>query len=242
MIYLPSEYFDLAKIADSGQCFRWKNLGDSNWLVPSLDTQLLVSAHNDEIALHCSDSEYNQTWRQFFDIDSDYAVYHAAALSSSLPFLIAAAEFSKGIRILRQDLWETVLSFIISQNNNIPRIKLCLNRIIDRFGHFPAPAEITIGSLSGLGLGYRDNYLYDAAAKFSYDMTEFRQILGVGPKVANCIELFGLGRKDAFPRDVWIKRVESLHFDGHFPENRFPGFAGVMQQYLFYYGKNLPKL
>ncbi|MDR2605944.1 MAG: DNA-3-methyladenine glycosylase 2 family protein [Oscillospiraceae bacterium] len=238
MIYFPNEYFDPAKIAASGQCFRWQNLDGGEWLVPAFGTELHIGERGGDIALDCSQDEFERIWKSYLDIESDYGAYHRAALNSELPYLITAAEYSKGIRILRQDLWETVLSFIISQNNNIPRIRLCLNRIIERFGHLPEPSEIAEGTLDGLGLGYRDRYIYDAAKRLTPDMTDFRSIVGVGPKVANCIELYGLGRKDAFPRDVWIKRIEKEHFNGRFPEELFPGFAGVMQQYLFYYGKS----
>ncbi|MDR0818644.1 MAG: hypothetical protein LBN43_03620 [Oscillospiraceae bacterium] len=238
MIIIKNDYFDLDKIADSGQCFRWNKVSENTYEIPAFNRVLTISQNGGEVSLDCSREDYDAIWNAYFDIDSDYEAYHSAAVSSGLPFLEAAANYSKGIRILRQDLWETALSFVISQNNNIPRIKLCLNRVIERFGCFPEPGDLSEGSLAGLKLGYREDYIYDLAKRFTPDFTDFLSVKGIGPKVYNCIALFGLGRKDAFPRDVWIKRVELEQFGGRFPEERFAGFAGVMQQYLFYYGKN----
>ncbi|MDR2360274.1 MAG: hypothetical protein LBD85_03200 [Oscillospiraceae bacterium] len=239
MIYLDAEYCDLRKIADSGQCFRWHNAANNIWEIPAFERVLTAQISGNDVVLDCSEDDFREVWSSYFDNDSNYSEYHSAILGAELPYLTAAAVTAKGIRILRQDLWEITVSFIISQCNNIPRIKQCLNRIIERFGHFPKPFEITRGSLEGLGLGYRDEYIYDAAEKFSGAMTDFRAINGVGAKVNSCIQLYGLGRKDAFPRDTWIKRVEREQFGGRFPEELFAGFAGVAQQYLFYHARNL---
>ncbi|MDR2530851.1 MAG: hypothetical protein LBC65_04855 [Oscillospiraceae bacterium] len=236
MVILNGEYLDPGKIADSGQCFRWQRVDEHTYRVPAFGRELIIAQRGDEVTLDCSQPELDSTWGAYLDIDGDYDGYHRAAIGSGLPFLADAANFSKGIRILRQDVWETAFSFIISQNNNIPRIKLCLERVVERFGRFPEPSDVVAGSLAGLKLGYREGYLYDLAERYAPGFTEFRSVKGVGPKVCACIELFALARKDAFPRDVWIKRVEREQFDGRFPEERFPGFAGVMQQYLFYYG------
>jgi N-glycosylase/DNA lyase len=235
MIHINGEYFDLNKIADSGQCFRWRELEPNRYEVPAFDTVLTLSQSGGTVTLDCSQAEYDELWHGYFDMDSDYSAYHLAAAESGFDYLIRAAEHSNGIRVLRQDLWETLVSFIISQRNNIPRIKTCINRIVERFGHFPTPPELQRGTLVGAGLGYRDEYLYDAAERFSPEMTDFRAIKGVGEKVENCVELFGLGKKAAFPRDVHILRIEQDHFNGRFPEERFEGFAGVLQQFLFYY-------
>ena len=147
------------------------------------------------------------------------------------------------------------MSFIISQNNNIPRIKGCIEKLCERFGGFPSAGRIARSGpkgLDGMGLGYRQDYIIDAAIAYhgngdgsterilrglTYEeamryLTTWR---GIGPKVANCICLYGLGHKEAFPRDVWIKRIEAEHFGGHFPEGDYPGYAGVLQQYIFFY-------
>ncbi|MDR1408814.1 MAG: hypothetical protein LBJ12_00780 [Oscillospiraceae bacterium] len=235
---IQNEYLSLKKIASSGQCFRWRRLGNDKYEILAFGRMLIAEQAGNIIMLDCSEEEFYTLWHEYFDLDCDYSQYHRAAEESGLEFLKQASEYSRGIRILRQELWETLVSFIISQNNNIPRICLCLERIIARFGHFPAQGEITEDSLEGLGLGYRDGYLYDAARQFSPDMQDFSLICGVGPKVNSCVRLFGLSKKDEFPRDVWIKRLETEHFGGRFPEERFAGFAGVMQQFLYYYGRS----
>ena len=149
------------------------------------------------------------------------------------------------------------MSFIISQNNNIPRIKGCIEKLCGRFNGFPSAYQILKHDregLDGLGLGYRQEYILEAAFMYSCCTEEYLRSLtyegamkfftswhGIGPKVANCICLFGLGHKEAFPRDVWIKRIEAEHFGGRFPKENYSGFAGVLQQYIFFYERNKKK-
>lgn len=173
-------------------------------------------------------------------------------------YIWEAERAARGIRILRQDLWEVIVSFLISQNNNIPRIRQSLEKMCERFGGFPSAQQIAKSGpkgMSGLGLGYRDKYIIDAAITYcgdgdgtterilkslSYDdaMKYLLTWQGVGEKVANCICLYGLGHKEAFPRDVWIKRIEAEHFGGHFPDEDFPEYAGVLQQFIYYYERS----
>jgi N-glycosylase/DNA lyase len=252
MQIIKTPQLDLAKIADSGQCFLWEQVSPGTFVIPAFGKTLTAVQLEDGIALDCSEEEKNSFWNAYFDIDFNYEVCYNVAVNSELPYLGNSARYSSGIRILRQELWETALSFIISQNNNIPRIRGCLKRIIERYGHMPKPSEITLEGVFGLGLGYRDSYIVNAAENFrNSDFTDIltaadyesakKQLLaikGIGNKVADCICLYGLGHKSAFPRDVWIRRVEKEHFNGHFPDERFEGYAGVLQQYLFYYGRN----
>jgi endonuclease III len=170
-------------------------------------------------------------------------------------------ETAQGIRILRQDPWETIASFIISQRNNIPRIKGTIERLCQVYGQgipyngslvytFPTPEAIANApkeELEALGAYYRAEYLIEAArnhqgrtdAGAAADREEAYKtltgFLGIGPKVANCICLFGLHFTEAFPRDTWISRIEENHYHGHFPVHKYPGTAGIMQQYMFYY-------
>ena len=186
-----------------------------------------------------------------------------------------AVSYGDGIRILNQDLWEAVISFIISASNNIPRIKGIIERLCENFGkqisymgktYYTFPDTDTIYSLSKEDLsvirsGFRDKYIMDAADKFkSGTLTEeyikslstpdakkaLMTINGVGNKVSDCILLFGLGRVDSFPVDVWIKRImEYCYFDGEqsipaisaFAEKHFGDIGGFAQQYLFFYEK-----
>ncbi|MDR0937330.1 MAG: 8-oxoguanine DNA glycosylase [Oscillospiraceae bacterium] len=252
MQIIKTPQLDLAKIAASGQCFLWENPAPGTFVIPAFGKILTAVQLEDGIELDCSEEEKNIFWNDYFDIDFNYEVCYNVAVSCDLPYLGNSARYSSGIRILKQELWETALSFIISQNNNIPRIRGCLKRITERYGRLPDPGEITPDGLQGLGLGYRDSYIVNAAEHFkSRDFTDAlkaqtyenakKQLLaikGIGNKVADCICLYGLGHKSAFPRDVWIRRVEKEHFNGHFPDERFDGYAGVLQQYLFYYGRS----
>lgn len=167
-----------------------------------------------------------------------------------------ACKFAGGIRLLRQDSWECLISFIISQNNNIPRIKGIIDRLCENYGCFPTALEMskeTPDSLGYLRSGFRAKYLCDAANMVSsgnIDLKDvaaapidearaaLKKIKGVGPKVAECVLLFGMHRTDAFPIDVWIKRVLAEYYP-----NGFPAFAkenaGIAQQYLFHYIRNL---
>ncbi|MCL2023579.1 MAG: 8-oxoguanine DNA glycosylase [Oscillospiraceae bacterium] len=242
MITIHNKHLDLEKIAHSGQCFLWERREDGVWKIPAFGKELLARQEGDAIVFHCSHEDFHSLWHTYFDLEQDYAQYHNCAENAGFAYLKDASEFSVGIRILKQEKWETLVSFIISQNNNIPRITTCLKRIIKRFGGFPLPRNLTAGSLAGLGLGYREEYLYDAARRYSPEMEDFSEILGVGPKVNSCVRLFALAKKDEFPRDVWIKRIEGEHFGGRFPVEKFPGFAGVMQQFLFYFGRRYSRL
>ena len=170
-----------------------------------------------------------------------------------------------GIRILQQDLWEMIISFLISQQNNITRIKKCIENISREFGEkkesstgaeyyaFPtaqALASATEEQLRECNLGYRAKYVLDTARKVFfgdislesiYDMTyknarkELLNLYGVGEKVADCICLFGLHQLDAFPIDTHIRQALDAHYKRGFPNRRYKGFRGVMQQYIFYY-------
>lgn len=258
MLKITSTFCDLDKIAESGQCFRWKKIREHAYEIPAFGKVLKVRQdyENGHLYFDCTQEEYDTIWKDYFDFDTDYEQYERDALaqSSTNQYLRDAIAASRGIRILKQDLWETIVSFIISQNNNIPRIKGCIERLCDRFGGFPEPQQILergLEGLDGLGLGYRQEYIFRAAILYngsserfwsSFTYQEAMRFLtswhGVGPKVANCICLFGLAKKEAFPRDVWIKRIETNYFNGHFPEENYPGYAGVLQQYIFFYERN----
>lgn len=166
-------------------------------------------------------------------------------------YLKTAYEFGSGIRILRQDLWEVIVSFIISQNNNIPRIKRSVERLCENNGgRFPDAHDLQNLSFIGCGLGYRDEYLRAIAKGWSdwdrryppqnYD--EWKLLLkgfkGVGEKVSNCVCLFSLHYLDAFPIDVHIKRILDREYSGDMPEWGKSKYAGLFQQFIFYYELN----
>ncbi len=179
------------------------------------------------------------------------------------PFLWKAAEYEKGIRILRQDPWEMLITFIISQNRNIPAIRssvellstMCGDRRIDRRGMeyhvFPRPSQIVAISNEGLSdcrLGYRCQYVRAAAeavsdgtinldhlkqANDTATMRALTGLFGVGPKVASCVSLFGLHHTDAFPVDVWMKRILAEQYPNGYPYERYSPYNGIYQQYMF---------
>ncbi len=253
-------YFELADTLDCGQAFRWSQNEDGSWSGIAGGRYLRLRKSGDSLILDNTPlSEYENFWKTYFDMDRDYGEVITGI--SSDPLLKRIAEAGKGIRILRQESWEALCSFIISQNNNIPRIKGIIARLCEGYGEsceggFGFPSAESIAALSPeelapLRCGFRARYIIDAAertASGSYDTelllngdidsarAELEKTLGVGPKVADCTLLFGYGRIDAFPRDVWIKRAMSTLFDGKLPEVALP-YAGIVQQYLFQFAR-----
>ena len=185
-------------------------------------------------------------------------MYFDTIYNSNDDFLKRAADYGNGMRILRQDYWETLVSFIISQNNNIPRIKKSIEALCKKFGKpmtkygityysFPSQSDVyNIGleDLADLGLGYRDKYIYHI---FKYPCwikpnTEILLTLpGIGPKVASCIMLFGAHDLTQCPIDTWMKKVLSEVYNNKFDFTPYAGFEGYVQQLMFYYYRNLHK-
>ncbi|MBE6728312.1 MAG: DNA-3-methyladenine glycosylase 2 [Ruminococcaceae bacterium] len=254
------ENFDIAATLDCGQAFRWETDG-SRWYGVAFDRELTLEKIDDTIILYnTTEKDFNEIWYNYFDLDRNYAEI-IKQLSTDSRF-IEPCKFGSGIRLLNQSPWETLCSFIISQNNNIPRIKGIIDRLCSNFGEkrdgfytFPTPqaiAEKSVEELAVLRAGFRAKYILDAAKKVSsgeidleavkkLSCDEARQVLmricGVGPKVADCTLLFGLGFTEAFPKDVWIKRIMERDFGGVLPECAIP-FAGIAQQYLFFYARS----
>lgn len=245
-------YFNLDKIADSGQCFRWVQIGNGSYHIRAFGKMLKATQVTpDIIEVDCTPHEWARIWTRYFDLETDYGSI-VATIDPRDTYLTAAAKSACGIRILRQELWETIASFIISQNNNIPRIKGTIQKLCSFFGSFPSANTLNLCNLESLrsvGLGYRAEYLAEAAARYLFDEPEelcsrmsleesrmyFLTYNGIGPKVADCICLFGLGHKGAFPVDTWIKRIITTHYNGRFPIERYRPFAGVLQQFMFYH-------
>jgi len=221
------------------------------------------------IELDCTLDEYNQLWKNYFDLDYDYGKIVNLIADGDDEFLKKAVEYGKGIRILRQEPFEVVISFIISQNKNIPAIKNCIEAICANFGEkktnpdgtvyhtFPKAevlAAATSKELRALKTGYRDEYIirasqavvdgsldFDKLSCCSYEeaVKSLKQIHGIGDKVANCIALYGLHHIDGFPIDVWIKRVIDEYYNGNFSKEKYSGYAGIIQQYMFYYIRHI---
>ena len=266
MIVPKNPHLDLAAIADSGQCFRWRRREDG-YVIPALGSVLRVREMAEgTLELSCPEEEFERLWRGYFDLDTDYETM-TAILPQEDEYLRAAADYGRGIRILRQDPWETLISFLISQRKNIPAIRQAVKKLCQAAGRvigedeigpvyaFPSPAELARLGEEGLracALGYRAPYVMRAAEVFSdTDLDGFCgledeallkalcNLYGVGPKIAQCVMLFGFHRLNAFPVDVWIRRVEEMRYPGGLRPERFAPFAGVMQQYMYAYERYL---
>jgi N-glycosylase/DNA lyase len=206
---------------------------------------------------HCTYDDFRDVWVAYFDLCEDYEAYQQKM--SGDPFLRAAIAAGGGIRILRQDLWEMVVTFVISQRNNIPRIRKAVDILCQTFGtplgeidgqtfySFPTPEQLRGQDLSAASLGYRESYIKELAELDAGIWREIRgqdeetarksllSIRGVGEKVANCVMLFGLHCMDSYPRDVWINRMISDIYHGDFDPTQYAGFAGYVQQLQFFY-------
>lgn len=238
MIYtIKSDIFELADIFDCGQCFRWNKEPDGSYTGVFAENVLNVSKEGNTVTFKgICNGNIEEICRNYFDLDRDYNDIRDK-LSKIDENLKVSVEYGKGIRILNQDLWETIISFIISANNNIPRIKGIIERLSKEYGKkityegkdyytFPTPESLskaTVQDFRNLGLGFRDIRLYEATNMIINkevdleklkDMNtleareELLKLSGVGPKVADCILLFSnLKRFDVFPIDVWVRRV-----------------------------------
>ena len=251
---------DLRSTLDCGQAFRFTENPDGSWQGIAHRRLLKLSLNEDTLRLYgVGEAEFESLWRVYLDLDRDYSrIIRTLSANETLKM---AAEFSRGVRVLRQDAWETLCSFIISQNNHIARIKGIITRLCGDFGDpvpggfsFPEPERLASCSpeqLAGLRAGFRAAYIIDAAQKvaggdinlgalpdmpYGDAQAELMKIRGVGPKVADCTLLFGCGRIESFPQDVWIKRAMKQLFDGCLPECAVP-CAGIAQQYLFYFAR-----
>lgn len=244
---------NLRQIADSGQVFRMTE-EDGGFLVRKGKEAVLVKEEADNFTFFCSEEKFHSVWYDYFDLETDYAAIKKLADKKDA-YLKKAIASAPGIRILKQDLWEMIVSFIISQNNNIPRIKSCIEKICSTTvdGGFPTPEEIScipVSTLRDFGFGYRDEYVngiakevaggsfdLDALKKLDYEDAHktLLQKKGIGKKVADCICVFGLHHLNAFPIDTHVKRLLSEHYPSGFPFERYKGCAAVMQQYMFYY-------
>ncbi len=257
---------DLAQTLDCGQSFRWVEREDGGFDGVAFNRSVTVRLDGTDLYIENADESDRELWHSYFDLDLDYGKIRGE-ISAIHPILADAAKYAPGIRILRQEPYEALCTFIISQNNNIKRIKGIVQRLCEQFGDrlpdgtyaFPDAekmASLTADDLAPLRAGFRNRYLVDAARKVAdgdvdlekcrscdYDEArrELMQITGVGVKVADCALLFGLHRIEAFPLDVWMKRAMATLFPGMTPGD-FGQYAGIAQQYIFHYSRMNPKL
>lgn len=253
---------DIEKTFECGQCFRWDKTQDGAYLGVAMGYPARVEAIDGEV--YITSNAPDELWYDYFDMKTDYA---AVSQGFTGEYLERCREFGKGIRILRQEPWETLCSFIISQCNNITRIKGIVARLSELYGEridfdgkslytFPTAeviAQKTVADLAPLRSGYRAEYIINAAkavyngnislealknCDYRSAIKTLRTLCGVGEKVANCVVLFGLGHMEAFPIDVWMKRALKEHFPKDFDPATLGDYAGLAQQYIFYYARS----
>ncbi|MCI8362485.1 MAG: 8-oxoguanine DNA glycosylase [Clostridia bacterium] len=274
-----AQSFELKDIFDCGQCFRWNKEIDGSYIGVFGNNVLNVSKQGKDVIFKgICEENIETTCKKYFDLDRSYEEIKEK-LSKIDKHMKESIEYGSGIRILNQDLWETIISFIISANNNIPRIKGIIERISKKYGNeiiyngksyytFPTVEQlsnVTVEDLRSLGLGFRDIRVYETTHMIldkKVDLKELEQekdfnkvretlltLSGVGPKVADCILLFStLKRWEAFPIDVWVRRVmNELYIQNEdetkvnktqiekIAKEKFGNLAGIAQQYLFYW-------
>lgn len=268
--------FNIIHIFECGQCFRWDRYAINSYIGVVKDKVLLVEQEDNKIEFYNTNiNDFNNIWKEYFDLERDYS--SIKNILSKDKTLDEAVRFGCGIRILYQDIWECLISFIISANNRIPLIKKAVNNISKKYGYrlsfdnreyfsFPLPEQLrdaTIEDLEKCGVGFRAKYIKNVVQgvlngdieldKVKLLQTELAReelvkIQGVGNKIADCVLLFAAKKYDAFPVDVWVKRVMEYFYSDrplklqeiqHVAKYLFGDLAGFAQQYLFYYAREL---
>lgn len=257
--------FDLTHIFECGQCFRFKKQDDQSFIGVAFEKVWHLYKKDDDIYISGTIDDFEKYMRTFLDLDRDYAQIKKEFATDD--FTKKAAEFGSGIRVLKQDPWEALCSFIISQCNNIPRIMSIIDTLCTTFGKpvefmektyytFPSYdvlSKLTVDDLAPLRSGYRAKYMISVATSLSNGEFDFERLLdmdiktcrkevtklhGVGIKVADCFLLFGMGKLDAFPIDTWMKKASEF-YDGEMDPVKYGKYAGIYQQYIFYYAREL---
>ncbi len=276
--------FDIEQILECGQCFHFEKIGEKEYVLVAKEHLLHIMQDNDKITFFNTDKEtFENIWKPYFDLDRDYNQIKIWLIENEKKVLNESGVLEKaiidksGIRILNQEFFETLISFIISQNKQIPHIKQIVNTLSVKYGTlvgevggkdyycFPTLdqlSKVTENEIRLCKAGFRAPYIMSACEKIldgtvseprllekesNQALEELMYIKGVGSKVASCVALFSLAKRNAFPIDVWVKRVmEKIYFDKETPKNEIAIFAeklygeygGYAQQYLFYYGRD----
>lgn len=271
------QHFDLKQTLECGQCFRYENIGENEYLLVAKGRMLHVKQEGRKLFFYESTiDEVTNIWIPYFDLNRDYGEIKEWLIQKDSK-IKEAIDQKAGVRILNQEFFEMLITFIISQNKQIPQIMQIVERISERYGEyigewnhkkyysFPTPERLSKATLEEFlecKAGFRAKYLVDACDKvvrgvmdeevlrygeYEVALKMITQIHGVGEKVGNCVLLFGLGRREAFPIDVWMIRIlEKLYFDvpvnkdklQEFAKEQFGEYGGYAQQYLFYYARD----
>lgn len=266
MIVKINDDFDQEKIRVSGQAFRIHLLADGSYRYIHRENILILKQISDNTyEASCTKNEWDNIWTDYFDLKRNYKKIREN-IDPNDKFLTDSAVAGKGIRILRQDPFEMLITFIISQRKNIPAITSSVEKICSLFGTpikagdetvyaFPTPEKLNSADeklLQSCSLGYRLPYIKDAASKVYNNILnlsniaklsdedlfeELKTVYGVGAKVSNCICLFGYGRCGMAPIDTWINKVIDEQYNGINPFPQYKENAGIMQQYMFYHAR-----
>jgi len=239
VILLNADSFDISQILECGQCFRFKKLKEYKYTIIAYKKVLNIEQKGKNIEFYpCSEQDFKNIWINYFDLNTDYSKIKQELSKDAV--LKKAIEYAPGIRILNQETWECLISFIISQNNRIPMIKQAVRNISKKYGDciedefyaFPTLEQLINANeedLKQCKTGFRAAYILNACNmvksgevklnEFDNMTTEqirenLMTIKGVGPKISDCVLLFSQGRTEVFPTDVWIKRVmQYFYFD-----------------------------
>jgi N-glycosylase/DNA lyase len=270
MYQLTIENFDIRKICYSGQCFRMKEREENTFEIIAYGHYIEICQKENVVTMSCTEEEFHSIWKTYLGLDDDYNTI-TGLVNEEDRYMKKAMSFGWGIRILKQELWETIVSFLISQQNNIPRIKKSIQMLCERYGDkklnlrgevyytFPKPEalhHLTDSVLKECNLGYRSKYILrtakaivdgsfdlEALPKLSYEEArkELMKLYGVGIKVSECICLYALHHLNAFPIDTHIQKVLENNYPDGFPFEQYRGYSGALQQYAFYYDLNAAK-
>ena len=264
--------FNLKYTLECGQCFRWK-YADGYYVGVIKDRVIKIRQDKDYLYVKSNNMDnIENVVRDYFELDKDYESIEKRIVKVD-DYVKEAIKNTSGLRHLNQDFFETIISYIISANNNIPRISKSVNEISKRYGKkiefegedyylFPTPKQlenVTVEDYRSCGVGFRDKYIYDTVKRINekqvdldniqkMDTLDLRKellnLMGVGPKVADCILLFSCNREEVFPIDVWVERImEKLYFNSQtttkkkileYATSHFGSDAGIIQQHLFY--------
>lgn len=280
--------FNIKQILECGQCFRWEKISDTNYIVVAYRRVIEIVQEDDNVTIYNTNiDDFENIWRNYFDLDTDYSTLKVELSKDET--LKKSVEFGYGIRILNQDPFEMLISFIVSARNSIPSIMKTIKKMSEKWGDelsykgntyyaFPTPEQFksaTLEEIKETGASFRSKYIFDTIGKVNsaeeaknsgiltdelkiFDLDHIKALptdechvalqnfMGVGAKVADCIMLFSMEKKSAFPVDVWVKRAMihfyvapdvSLNKIRVFGRDKFGELSGLAQQYLFYYAR-----
>lgn len=266
--------FNIKQILECGQCFRWEKIGELNYVGVAYGRVIEVLQEGETVIIfNTNEEDFNNIWKNYFDLENDYSKIKEGLANDEI--LSKSVEYGYGIRLLNQEPFELVISFIISARNSIPSIMKTIKKISERWGTaieykgniyytFPSAGslkDVTEEEIKETGASFRSKYIVDTIRKINEDPsildriklleddechTALQDFKGVGAKVADCIMLFSMNKKSAFPVDVWVKRAMMYFYNAEegslnkiriFARNKFGKLSGYAQQYLFYYAR-----